>query len=247
MIKTFDILTIFPSFFDSYLSQSLVGKALAQKLIEVKIHNLRDWAKDKHRQVDDVPYGGGVGMVFRPEPLTEAIEALRQGKDGKKHVIYLSCQGTLFNQKRAKKLFENHGEVLLVCGRYEGIDERVIAESIDEEISVGDYILAGGEVAATVVMDALIRLVPGVVGKPSSLEEESFEWGLLEYPHYTRPEEYRGKKVPEVLLSGNHAKIREWRIREAIQKTLKIRPELLGNEDLPAEVRKMIISFDKLK
>jgi len=244
MLRHFDILTIFPRFFDSYLSQGLVGKAVEKKIVEAAVHNLRDWAKDKHRMVDDVPYGGGDGMVFAPEPLSGAIEQIRRGHE-KGRVIYLSCQGRLFNQSLAKELVQKWDRILLVCGRYEGIDQRVIDSVIDEEISVGDYVLAGGEVAALVVMDALIRLIPGVVGKENSLKEESFEWGLLEYPHYTRPEDFRGMKVPPVLLSGNHAEIRKWRVLEAVKKTLRQRPDLLENKDFPEEILKVLKGFDR--
>jgi len=242
MLKRFDILTIFPAFFDSYLSQSLVGKALEKKLFEAKTHNLRDWAKDKHRMVDDLPYGGGEGMVFSPEPLTEAIAAIR-APYRKGRAIYLSCQGSLFNQKRARRLFQDYEEILLICGRYEGIDQRAIDSAVDEEISIGDYVLSGGEAAAVVVMDALIRLIPGVVGKPGSLTDESFETGLLEYPHYTRPELFKGMKVPDVLLSGNHAQIRKWRIEEAVKKTLKNRPDLIEKEEFSIEIEKVIASM----
>jgi len=244
MVKHFDILTIFPKFFDSYLSQSLVGKALEKKFLEVKVHNLRDFSHDKHRIVDDVPYGGGEGMVFRPEPLTEAIETIRKPYQ-KGRVIYLSCQGRLLTQDVVKELAINWDEILLVCGRYEGIDQRVIDSSIDEEISIGDYVLAGGEVAAQAVMDALIRLIPGVVGKENSLKEESFEWGLLEYPHYTRPEVFQEKSVPPILLSGNHAQIRRWRIDEAVKKTLHLRPDLLENKEFPEEIQRVLKEFDK--
>ncbi|MFO1518449.1 MAG: tRNA (guanosine(37)-N1)-methyltransferase TrmD [bacterium] len=248
MLKKFDLLTIFPKFFDSYLSQSLVGKALEKKLFEVAVHNLREWTRDKHRAVDDVPYGGGEGMVFRPEPLTEAILSLKS-RYQKGRVIYLSCQGRLFDQEYAKKLYQDWDELLLVCGRYEGIDQRVIDTVIDEEVSIGDYVLAGGEVPAMVVMDALIRLIPGVLGKSASLEEESFEWGLLEYPHYTRPEVFQDRAVPSVLLSGNHAQIREWRLEQAIRKTLKVRPDLVEKKDLSEEILRLIrlIQSEKTK
>jgi tRNA (guanine37-N1)-methyltransferase len=246
MLKRFDILTIFPHFFDSYLSQSLVAKGLEKKLFEVEVHNLRDWAHDPHRSVDDLPYGGGPGMVFRPEPLTEAIGQIRS-KNSKGRVIYLSCQGTLFNQKYAKRLMNEFDEILLVCGRYEGIDQRVVETVIDEEVSVGDYVLAGGEVASLVVLDTLIRLIPDVVGRSDSLQEESFEWGLLEYPHYTRPEVFKERAVPSVLLSGNHAEIRKWRLEQALQKTLSKRRDLLEKNDLSEEIIKMIAKFDKGK
>ncbi len=270
MISRFDILTIFPHFFDSYLSESLVEKALARKILEVKVHDLRAWSRDKHKIVDDLPYGGGPGMVFRPEPLVESIKEIK-AKHKKGKVIYLSCQGSLFNQKKAKSLLEECEEILLVCGRYEGIDQRVLemdypqqpigvegeaptalpvegvkrAPLIDEEISVGDYILAGGEVPALVVMDALIRLIPGVIGKAESLKEESIEWGLLEYPHYTRPESFEGKKVPSVLLSGNHAEIRRWRLQKAIETTLQRRPDLLENNEFSEEIQQEIQRIKK--
>jgi len=227
-LKRFDLLTIFPNFFDSYLSQSLVAKALEKKLFEVQVHDLRGWSKDKHKRVDESPYGGGPGMIFRPEPLTEAIEKIT-GLSKSRKVIYLSCQGKLLTQSYARELAQSCEEMLLVCGRYEGIDQRVIETKIDEEVSIGDYVLAGGEVAAQVLMDVLIRLIPGVVGKEESLQEESHETGLLEYPHYTRPETYQGLKVPEVLLSGNHKEIEAWRREKALEKTRKNRPDLLKN------------------
>lgn len=245
MISRFDILTIFPHFFDSYLSESLVEKGLARKLFEVRVHDLRQWSRDKHKIVDDLPYGGGPGMVFRPEPLSEAIRDIRQTyKKGK--VIYLSCQGKVFNQKKAKSLVQETDEILLVCGRYEGIDQRIIEGFIDEEISVGDFVLAGGEVPALVLMDALIRLIPGVIGRAESLDEESIEWGLLEYPHYTRPESFEGKPVPPVLLSGNHAEIRRWRLQKALEMTLQRRPELLEKADFTEEIRKELDAIKKL-
>lgn len=239
MISRFDVLTIFPHFFDSYLSESLVEKALARKILEVKVHDLRAWSRDKHKIVDDLPYGGGPGMVFRPEPLVEAIEEIK-AKYKKGKVIYLSCQGSKLNQKKAKSLLDECEEILLVCGRYEGIDQRVIETVVDDEVSVGDYILAGGEVPALVLMDALIRLIPGVIGKAESLQEESIEWGLLEYPHYTRPESFREMKVPSVLLSGNHAEIKRWRLEKALEITLQRRPDLLENNEFPAEILKAL-------
>ncbi len=226
MSKAFHLLTIFPDFFHSYLSQSLVGKALQKKLFEVEVHNLRKWSVGPHRKVDEEPYGGGEGMIFRPEPLTDSIEEIRK-PFSKGRVIYLSCQGRRFDQAYARELFASYDQFLLVCGRYEGIDQRVIDTVIDEEISIGDYVLAGGEMAAMVLMDVLIRFIPGVLGKPASLEEESHEWGMLEYPQYTRPEEFRGRRVPEVLLSGNHEKIRQWRQEKAMEKTLRVRPDLI--------------------
>lgn len=243
MTVKFHLLTIFPRFFDSYLTHSLVAKGLEKNLFSVKIHDLRDYTHDVHRSVDDLPYGGGSGMVFRPEPLTEAIEKLR-GDFKKGRVIYLSCQGPLFRQEKARQLAKDYEEILFVCGRYEGIDQRVIDSVIDEEISIGDYVLAGGEIPALVVMDALIRLIPGVVGKPDSLTEESFEAGLLEYPHYTRPELFRGREVPRILRSGHHREIRLWRLQEAIKKTLKNRPDLLEKQEFPLEIRSLI---DKIK
>ncbi len=243
MIHSFDILTIFPRFFDSYLSESLVEKALARKIFEVRVHDLRHWAHDKHKTVDDLAYGGGPGMVFRAEPLFEGIEEIKKNHR-KGRVIYLSCQGALFNQQKAKSLLHDYEEILLVCGRYEGIDHRVIESCVDEEISIGDYILAGGEVPALVLMDSLIRLIPGVVGKAQSLEEESIEWGLLEYPHYTRPENFKGREVPAVLLSGNHAQIRRWRLQKALETTLQRRPDLLKAADFSSDLRKEI---EKLK
>ncbi len=244
MLTRIDLLTLFPGFFDSYKTQSLVGKAIQQGLVEIHPHLLRDWAHNRHRSVDDLPYGGGEGMVFRPEPLTEAISDLKS-RYGSNRVIYLSCRGRPLQQKRAKEIVQEYERLLLVCGRYEGIDQRVIEASIDEEISIGDYVLSGGEPAALVLMDALIRLIPGVIGKPASLSEESFESGLLEYPHYTRPEIFEGKAVPEVLLSGNHKAIRGWRMRQAILKTLDTRPDLIEKGSFSPEIQKMIEEVKK--
>ncbi|MCB1215398.1 MAG: tRNA (guanosine(37)-N1)-methyltransferase TrmD, partial [Deltaproteobacteria bacterium] len=210
----FDLLTIIPQAIEPYLQASLLGKAQMAGLLNLKIHDLRSWAKDKHRRVDDETFGGGEGMVFKPEPLVAAIEEITQGYQ-KGQVIYLSPQGRPLDQALVKEL-SDYQELLLICGRYEGIDERVIQGWVDQEISLGDFVLAGGELPALAVVEAVSRLVPGVVGKEESVRQDSFEAGLLEYPHYTRPQEFRGKKVPEVLLSGNHQEIQKWRQAQAL-------------------------------
>jgi len=210
----FDVLTLFPDFFLSPLKISLLGKAIEAGKLSVFLHDIRQWATDKHRTVDDLPYGGGPGMVMKPEPLVAALEAVRDSSlKGRR--IYLSPKGRHLRQQDLKG-YLNWEQIVLLCGRYEGIDQRVIDHSIDEEVSVGDYVLAGGEAAALVFIEAVTRLIPGVLGNEGSLEEESFTTGsLIEYPHYTRPEEFRGLRVPEVLLSGDHQKIREWRRLES--------------------------------
>jgi tRNA (guanine37-N1)-methyltransferase len=226
---TFRVLTLFPGIFDGYRTSSIVGKTIARGRVALDLVNVRDYALDRHRSCDDAPYGGGAGMVMRPEPLGRAIESvLRPGVP----VIYLSPAGRLFDQRRAREL-ARLDEVLLVCGRYEGVDQRVLELYVTEELSVGDYVLAGGEVAAMVVIDAVTRLLEGVI-TGESLREESFEEGtagpLLEYPHYTRPEVWRGMRVPEVLLSGHHAEIARWRRERSLEKTRTLRPELLYSD-----------------
>ncbi|MEK7622489.1 MAG: tRNA (guanosine(37)-N1)-methyltransferase TrmD [Patescibacteria group bacterium] len=216
-----DIITLFPNLFKSVFSESLIGRAQKNKICEIKIHNLRDWTKDKHKTVDDRPFGGGPGMVMKVDILDKALKSFPKG-----YKILLTPQGKLFNQKIAKKLAKEKN-LILICGHYEGFDER-IRDLVDEEISIGDYVLTGGEIPAMAVLDCVVRLLPGVVGKEASLEEESFSVGLLEYPQYTRPENYQGKKVPEILLSGNHAKITKWRTEEAKKRTKKRRPELIS-------------------
>lgn len=219
-----DILTIFPGIFEGPLRESLLGKAVASGLLDIRVHDIRDHSVDPHRQVDDQPYGGGPGMVMQAEPIFRAVEALGEGD---RRLILLSPAGRRLDQALVRELA---GEpwLVLVCGRYEGVDERVVEGLGTEEISVGDYVLAGGEVAALVVMEAVTRLVPGVVGREDSLSEESFEEeGLLDHPHYTRPRELRGMAVPEELLSGDHPRIEEWRRRAAEEKTRRNRPDLL--------------------
>ena len=220
----FDILTIFPDFFESPLKCSLIGKALTQKKLAVHLHDIRAFAVDKHKTVDDIPYGGGAGMVMKPEPLVEAVESIP--KQEKSLRILLTPKGRLFNQKAAQEL-ALYDQIILVCGRYEGVDERVKELVIDEEISVGDYVLNGGEAAALVILETLVRFIPGFMGNASSIQQESFEGGLLEYPQYTRPAEFRGLKVPEVLQSGHHQEIEKWRHEQALRITQERRPDLL--------------------
>jgi len=208
----FDILTLFPSLVLPYFEDSILKRAVTKKKIAVNVHNIRDYSKDKHKKVDDTPYGGGSGMVMACQPLFDAIKAVKRKNKGP--VIYLSPAGKRLNQEKVEKLAKLKGMILL-CGRYEGIDQRVIDELVDEEISIGDYVLTGGELGALVIMDTVSRLIPGVLGAEESPEEESFSAFLdrmLEYPHYTKPEVYKGKNVPAVLLSGDHAEIKKWRL-----------------------------------
>jgi tRNA (guanine37-N1)-methyltransferase len=219
-----DVLTLFPGIFEGPLRESLLGRAVQSGLVDVAVHDIRDHAGDKHRQVDDYAFGGGPGMVMQPGPIYEAVEALGQGP---KRVILLSPAGKKLDQALARELALEPW-LVLICGRYEGVDERVVSGLPAEEISIGDFVLAGGEVAALALLEAVTRLVPGVVGNEESLATESFEEGELDHPHYTRPREYRGMEVPDVLLSGDHAKIAEWRREAAMEKTRRNRPDLLG-------------------
>jgi tRNA (guanine37-N1)-methyltransferase len=225
-----DVLTLFPEFFRGVLETSLLGKSISRGLVEVYLHQIRDYATDRHRTVDDTPYGGGHGMVMKAEPIVRSLEAV--APPGARRIL-LSPRGVRFTQERARELSTLASGFVLVCGRYEGVDERVDA-FVDEQLCVGDYVLSGGEPAAAVVIDAVVRLVPGVVGNVGSLAEESFAEGLLEYPQYTRPETFRGMGVPEVLLSGNHAEIARWRREAARALTRSRRPDLAGSES-PAD------------
>ncbi len=218
-----DVLTIFPAIFESPLRESLLGKAIAGGLVDVRIHDIRDHATDKHRQVDDESFGGGPGMVMMAEPVFRAVESLGEGS---KRVLVLSPAGRRLDQALARELAREPW-LVLICGRYEGVDERIPEGLPAEEVSIGDYVLSGGEVPALVVIEAVTRLVPGVVGKEESLAAESFEEGLLDHPHYTRPQELRGMRVPDELVSGDHARIEEWRRRAAEAKTRRNRPDLL--------------------
>jgi tRNA (guanine37-N1)-methyltransferase len=219
-----DIVTIFPEYFAGPLDAALLGKARAKGLLDIRVHDLRAHTTDRHRTVDDEPFGGGPGMVMKPQPWFEAVEAI-DGWKGARRVL-LTPAGRRFDQKTAEQLSAIE-HVVLMCGRYEGIDERVAAGLATDEISIGDYVLAGGESAALVVVEAVSRLLAGVVGEPASLVEESFSTGLLDYPHFTRPAEFRGMAVPDVLLSGDHAAIERWRREQAIERTKERRPDLL--------------------
>jgi tRNA (guanine37-N1)-methyltransferase len=218
-----DVLTLFPGIFDGPLRESLLGRAIQAGLVEVRVRDIREHTHDKHRQADDYGFGGGPGMVMKPEPIFEAVESLGEGP---KRVILLSPAGRRFDQALARELAAEPW-LVLICGRYEGVDERVVEGLPAEEISVGDFVLAGGEVAALVVLEAVTRLIPGVVGNEDSLGEESFEEPLLDYPHYTRPRSFRGMDVPPVLLSGDHTEIARWRLEAALEKTKRNRPDLL--------------------
>lgn len=227
-----DVLTIFPSIFDSFLGHSLLAKAIEKKIVDVRIHDIRSWSTDKHKRVDDAPFGGGAGMVLSPQPLADALDELKKGEPAK--TILLTPRGKLFNQKRAKKLALQSGtgyqkRIILICGRYEGVDERIAENFADEEFSIGDYVLNGGEVAAMVFVESIFRLLPGAIGGAESLGSESFNKPLLEYPQYTRPENFRKYKVPEILLSGHHENIKKWRREKALEKTAAVRPDLLSN------------------
>ncbi|MFN4131906.1 MAG: tRNA (guanosine(37)-N1)-methyltransferase TrmD [Caldimicrobium sp.] len=237
----FHLLTIFPEYFTSPLNIGLLNKAIKKGLIQVHVHNLRDYASDKHKTVDDEPYGGGEGMVFKPEPLYKAISKIKE-EDPEAKVIYLSPQGRLLNQEIAHELSQERS-LLLICGRYEGIDERIRETLVDDEISIGDYVVFGGEVAALVLIEAVSRLIPGVVGKKDSIDKESFTSGLLKYPCYTRPAEFMGLKVPEILLSGDHEKIERFRRDLSLKITLMRKPELLTKTNLSEEDLKIIREY----
>ena len=235
-----DILCLFPETFASPLDQSIVKRAREQGFVDIVIHNIRDYTYDKHHTADDYPYGGGPGMVLKPEPIFEAVEAIKQEMGGSVPVILLSPQGRLFSQSVAQELaLQPH--LVLICGHYEGLDERVCEHLATDEISIGDYVLSGGELAALVVVDAIVRLIPGVLGSQDSASNDSHSDGLLEYPQYTRPQVYRGWSVPAVLVSGNHAEIAQWRRRQAILRTAKRRPDLLDRGNICDEERKWML------
>lgn len=227
----FDIVTIFPRMFDQPLAEGVVARGVEAGVIDLKVHDLRDFTTDRHRVVDDVPYGGGPGMVMKPEPFFRAAEHIRATRGEPRAVLLTSPQGRRLTQIEAARL-AGLEHVVILCGRYEGIDDRVRQQVATEEISIGDYVMSGGELAALVIVDVVSRLVPGVVGDQRSVEADSFSRGLLDYPHYTRPAQFQGVMVPEVLLSGHHLEIARWRAREAVRRTMALRPELLASAAL---------------
>jgi tRNA (guanine37-N1)-methyltransferase len=239
-----DVLTLFPEAFTGYLTHSIIGRAAEKQVVDIRLHNIRDFTHDKHNTVDDYPYGGGAGMVMKPDPIFEAVEFVKtQNHADDCRIVLLTPQGRLFTQELAGKLIgENH--IILICGHYEGIDERVAQHLATDQISIGDYLLSGGEVAAMVIIDCLVRLQPGALGSSTSLVEESHMEGLLEYPQYTRPPEFRGWKVPDVLLSGNHREIADWRRAQSLKRTASRRPDLLNKASLTDKERKMLQSVD---
>jgi tRNA (guanine37-N1)-methyltransferase len=234
----FDILTLFPNMFSSPFQESILGKAIQKGLVDLRITNIRDFALDTHQVVDDSPYGGGQGMVMKVEPIARALEWARS-EDPSSWTIYLTPQGRPFNQEKARDL-SSRSHLVLLCGRYEGVDERVREMFIDEEVSIGDYVLTGGELAAMVIIDAVSRLLPGVLGSDQSAEDDTFTNALLEYPQYTRPFDFRGSSVPEILLSGNHAAVSLWRRREALRRTAVRRPDLLTKAKLTREDEELL-------
>ncbi|MFH1830200.1 MAG: tRNA (guanosine(37)-N1)-methyltransferase TrmD [Pseudomonadota bacterium] len=242
----YDIVTIFPGMFESPLNETILKRAQEKGIVEFHLHDSRDHAHDKHRSVDDTPYGGGAGMVMMPGPLVKAVESVPRTQNSLS--VLLTPQGEPFTHKIARE-FSKRDQIILICGRYEGIDERVRERVCDREISLGDFVLSGGEIPAMAVIDAVTRLLPGVLGNDESINDESFESGLLEYPQYTRPEEFRGMKVPEVLKSGDHARINRWRRNQALLRTRQRRPDLFEKIELSledsAELERLLARIDK--
>ncbi len=236
----FEVLTTFPGMIDAITNESILGRAQSKGLIDVNAVNIRDFTADKHRTTDDAPFGGGPGMVMKPEPVFDAVDSLvSRGRGGRPRILLMTPQGRRFDQSMAEELAgESH--LIMICGRYEGVDERIRQHLVADEISIGDYVLTGGELAALVVIDAVARLLPGVLGDESSPESESFSSGLLEYPQYTRPADFRGYSVPEVLLSGNHEQIRKWRRAQSLERTLQKRPDLLETAPLTQEDKRIL-------
>lgn len=241
-----DIATLFPEMLENYLTQSVVGRARAKDIFTVKCHNIRDYTKDKHRRVDDTPYSEQKGMLMQCDPIYNCLEAVTAGRE-KPHVIYMSPQGKTLTQQRCRELSQLDS-IFILCGHYEGVDERIIETLVDEEISIGDYVLTGGELPALVLVDAVVRMLDGTLSQPDCYEDESHYRGLLEYPQYTRPEVWHDMRVPEILLSGHHANIAKWRHEQALIATAKKRPDLLDKIELSAEdlaIIHKVVDFDK--
>jgi len=238
-----DILTLFPEMFEAVLKESIIGRAVAKQLIELEFHNIRDYSENKHKKVDDYPYGGGLGMIMQCQPIFTAVEDITAKLGKKPYTILMSPQGRTFDQSKAKE-FSNYENLMIICGHYEGIDERVTEVLVDEEVSIGDFVLTGGEIAAMAVVDAACRLIPGVLKEDASYMVESFAEGLLEFPQYTRPPVFMDMEVPEVLLSGHHENIEKWRRYQSLKRTLEKRPELLSQAELSVEDRELL---DKIK
>jgi tRNA (guanine37-N1)-methyltransferase len=246
----FEVFTLLPEVFPPYLESSILQRARQRGLIDVRVHNIRDYTHDRHHTTDDTPYGGGGGMVMKPEPVFEAVESILGFVSGQTQpvpvpIILLTPQGRVFTQRVAEEL-ARHERIALLCGRYEGVDERIREHLVTDEISVGDYVLTGGELPALLMIDAVSRLIPGVLGDPTGAEDDSHSMGLLEYPHYTKPSEFRGWKVPEILLSGDHGRIEKWRREQALLRTFKKRPDMLETAELSEAEKKFIESLKKL-
>ena len=241
-MKNFYVLTLFPEMIEATLSHSITGRAIREKIINVEAVNIRDFTEDKHRHVDDYPYGGGAGMVMQPQPIYDAYKSIKE-RAGKCRVLYMSPQGKRFDQKMAEEL-SGEDSIIFLCGHYEAVDERIIEEIVTDEVSIGDFVLTGGELAAVTIIDTVSRLVPGVLNKEESYENESFSDGLLEYPQYTRPPEFMGRTVPDILLSGHHANIDKWRREQSIVRTYNKRPDLLEKAELTDKDK---IFLDRLK
>lgn len=235
----FEIITLFPELIDVYAKNGIIGRAVENKLFQIEYVNLRDYSQDKHKKVDDYPYGGGPGMLIKPEPMFSALDAIKKHNS---YIVYLSPKGSLFNQKKARELSVKE-HIVLIPGHYEGIDQRIIDKYVDEEISVGDYVLTSGELPALIIIDAVGRLLPGVLGSDESSKEESHSTNLLEYPQYTRPESYMGLEVPEILLSGHHKNIEEWRLFKAIEITLERRPDMIKDKSIIEKYNKLAKKF----
>lgn len=238
----FDVLTLFPSMFEAVLGDSIIGRAWKKEIINIYLHNIRDFSEDKHRRVDDYPYGGGLGMIMQCQPIFKALEHVQNQIGAKPYVLLMSPQGKTFNQNKAKSLLD-YSNITIICGHYEGIDERVVDSLVDEEVSIGDFVLTGGEIAAMAIIDSVSRLIPGVLKDEESHSIETFSCGLLEYPQYTRPAEFMGMKVPEILLSGHHANIEKWRRYQSIKRTYIKRPELLKESLLNSKDKEILESI----